>query len=650
MLVQCTLLLLPALLVPTSALYHVAQTHPAASDDNPGTADRPWATVGKAAGVMEAGDRVIVHAGEYREYIEPRNSGRPGSPIVYEAAEGEQVILTGADLITDWQRLEGDRPVYRTPWPHKFIINHVDGKPIYHHPADEEHLRSGRAEQIVVAGQAWDFPQIVLSLDDMTPGTFFPDVDAEVLYLWLPDGSDPADHRIEGSTRSMIFGTNPWRRREGFDYVQARGFTFRYAATFAQRPAVWLLGRHNLVEDCIIEWMSGGGVGVGPEGGILRRCIIRHCGHTGGCAIGRHFLNEDCVWEDNCRKPISRGWDAGGVKICGSHDGVFQRCVFRGNGGPGLWLDIDDSDVVIRSCLFVDNEQHGLFIEISRNIYVINNVFLRNGLRATGFTWSLAGLTLAESRNCVICNNLLVGNWDGLDLREQGPRYLDTPDLGRVPFQNVGHVIIGNVCAFNAGYQLGLWYDSAFFGRHPGETEKYKTEEEHEAAIKRDAPDRWFDPLEQGLVIDRNLYWPGTPEDVARATAPPEVPAAWIPPSPPGTATDLAAAAGPQPEGERPGAPAGDQGGQAAAPALPQPKLFLYGASWRVRHREFTDPASLAEATGFEVHGRVADPGLEALEGGLWRLSRDGLAFRLNVGPRHGLPGVPDPPSPVPQP
>ncbi len=577
------MIVLPLLGSPAAAaVYTVAQNHPGASDNNPGTAEQPWRTISKAAQVLEAGDRAVVHEGTYREYVEPRNSGRPGAPIVYEGAEGEEVVLTGADVITDWERVPGERPIFKVAWPYKFIINHVDGKPIYHHPADDNHLRSGRAEQIIVDGEVWDSPQLVLSHDEMEPGTFFPDVESDTLYVWLPDGSDPNAREIEGSTRGLIFGTNPWRRREGFNYVHARGLTFRYAATFAQRPAVWLLGKGNLVEDCAIEWMSGGGVGVGPEDGILRRCVIRNCGHVGGCARGSNFLNEDCVWEGNCRKPISRGWDAGGVKIARSHHGIFQRCIFRNNGGPGLWLDIDVADVVIRNCLFDGNENHGLFIEISRDIYVMNNAFFRNGLRAEGHTWSIAGLTIAESRHCVVTHNLLAGNLDGIALREQGPRYLDTPDLGEVPFMNVGHVITGNISTTNQGYQLGLWYDSAFFGRHPGDKEKYATEEEFEAAIKREKPDRWFDPLEQGLTIDRNICWAG--------------------------------------EGQ---------------------KLFLYGCPWRVRHQEFTELPALTEATGFEAHGQVVDPGLQEARPGLLVIPRDSDVFKQGFGPRQPIAGFP---------
>jgi len=39
----------------------VAQKHPQASDDGPGTEARPWRTIGRAPAALEPGDRVVVH-------------------------------------------------------------------------------------------------------------------------------------------------------------------------------------------------------------------------------------------------------------------------------------------------------------------------------------------------------------------------------------------------------------------------------------------------------------------------------------------------------------------------------------------------------------------------------------------------------------
>ncbi len=578
---RTVLLLLSALpLTASAATYHVAAGHPLAADAAPGSAAEPWRTIGRAAEALEPGDRVVIHGGTYREHVLPARSGRPGAPITYEAAPGESVVITGADVLTGWESVAGRPGVYRVAWPHEFVINVRDGKPVYHHPDDAEHVRSGRAEQVIVDGAVWDSPQLVLSLDELTPGTFFPDTEGDALYLRLPDDSDPAAHRVEGSTRPLVFGASPWMPGASFDHTTVRGITFRYGASFAQRPAVWLLGTGNTVEDCTVEWMSGGGVGVGPVGGTLRRTVVRHCGHTGGCAGGTDFVNERTVWEGNCRKPISRGWDAGGVKLAVSRHGLFDQCVFRDNGGPGLWFDIDVADVVVRGCLFERNELQGLFVEISRDITIQDNAFFGNGLRANEL-WSVGGLTLAESRHCTVVHNLLVANLDGLALREQGPRYLETEDLGRVAFLNTGHTIAGNVMARNRRYQLGLWYDTAFFGMHPGEREQYASEEAYAEAIRRDEPDRWFDPLLLGLTIDRNLCDPG-----------------------------------------------------------PEGRLYLYGVTWRARGREFADTASFTRATGFEPHGRVEPADLRALGDGRWELPRDSALFAEGFGPRQPIAGL----------
>jgi hypothetical protein len=316
--------------------------------------------------------------------------------------------------------------------------------------------------------------------------------------------------------------------------------------------------------------MAGGGINVS---GTLRRCVVRRCGQCGGGAMGPGFTNEQCTWEDNCWKPIDRGWDAGGYKLCMVDGGVFRRCVFRHNGGPGLWFDIHVRNVLVSESVFADNEGSGLFIEISRDITVRNNLFLRNCATGAGLGyWSNGGIQLGESMNCTLTGNTCVGNKDGITIREQGPRPLDTPDFGTIPYHNAGHVIEGNVSAGNAGYALGLWYDNAFFGWHPAEVEKYPSLEAFDAAMAA-TPDRLYDPTKQSLIIDRNVY-----------------------------------------QGQ-PGQP-----------------LVLYGCDWRPRHRKFDTLAALTEFTGFDAHSQTADPGFEDATAGDFRLRPDGAAARMQAG------------------
>lgn len=84
--------------------YVVNQKHQNASDDNPGTADKPLQTINKAAQLAKAGERVLIYSGIYRKMIEPFNEGAgPGKMISYESAPGEQVIIKGSGILrTDW--------------------------------------------------------------------------------------------------------------------------------------------------------------------------------------------------------------------------------------------------------------------------------------------------------------------------------------------------------------------------------------------------------------------------------------------------------------------------------------------------------------------------------------------------------------------
>lgn len=83
----------------SSNVYHVAQTANA-NDANPGTAEAPFLTLNKAGEVAIAGDTVIVHSGTYRETLKPKNDGTATAPIIFKAAEGENVVISALDEIT----------------------------------------------------------------------------------------------------------------------------------------------------------------------------------------------------------------------------------------------------------------------------------------------------------------------------------------------------------------------------------------------------------------------------------------------------------------------------------------------------------------------------------------------------------------------
>ena len=88
-----------------SKTYHVSKR---GSDTNSGTAWSPFFTISAAAEAARAGDRIIVHEGEYREWVKPRYGGLSNTRrIIYEAAEGEKVVIKGSERIQIWEHVEG---------------------------------------------------------------------------------------------------------------------------------------------------------------------------------------------------------------------------------------------------------------------------------------------------------------------------------------------------------------------------------------------------------------------------------------------------------------------------------------------------------------------------------------------------------------
>jgi len=64
------------------------------NDRNPGSEEKPWRTLQKAAATLSAGDLVTIKPGVYRGELRPQGEGRPGAYIVYAGAKG--AILNGS--------------------------------------------------------------------------------------------------------------------------------------------------------------------------------------------------------------------------------------------------------------------------------------------------------------------------------------------------------------------------------------------------------------------------------------------------------------------------------------------------------------------------------------------------------------------------
>src|SRR5215208_6213927 len=72
------------------------------SDSNAGSLAKPFRSIQRAANAAGPGDTVLVRGGTYRETVRPLRSGTSGSPIKFQAYDGERVTVSGADLVTGW--------------------------------------------------------------------------------------------------------------------------------------------------------------------------------------------------------------------------------------------------------------------------------------------------------------------------------------------------------------------------------------------------------------------------------------------------------------------------------------------------------------------------------------------------------------------
>ena len=413
------------------------------------TGGRQFRTIGEAAQAVAPGDTVLIHTGVYREGISVGTSGTAARPIRFESAPAANVVVTGADRLTGWRKEPGLDPIYSIAWPYTFISG-----PTHTHPDDDYHALIGRAEQVFVQNYAL---HQVLRRDSLSRGDFFADGESKRLYVWSAGGEDLSAVPVEASTRAVL-----WQCRG--DYVTLRGVRFRYAANAAQQGAIQFSGRHDIVQDSIVERTNGNGASFTAGDIAVERCTFQDNGQLGfGAARADRLLLTDCIVRGNNAKDFSRGWEAGGLKIVLSRHPLLDHCRILENRGAGVWFDIGNEDAEVRHCLIADNEDAGIFYEISFGLYAHDNVIVGNGLADTPGSWGAqAGICLSSSPGCRIEHNLLVANREGFAFREQGRT---TPRLGAPPgtpeeaVWNHDETVQHNVIASNRDAQTWGWFD-----------------------------------------------------------------------------------------------------------------------------------------------------------------------------------------------
>jgi len=281
--------------------FHVAVT---GSDLADGTKAHPFRTISKAAQVAETGDKVIVHEGEYREWVKPEHSGYSNiSRITYEAAEGEKVVIKGSERIQGWEPVEGT--VWKVTLPNTFFGDYNPYKEIlsgdwfmytpgiYRHPgevylngvsfyeADSLDDVKNPVVRTGVQGLRWFKSDELILHPERTIYQWFCETNDETTTIYANfQGADPNKELVEINVRKCCF----YPEKSGMNYITVRGFEMAQAASpwtppTADQPGLlgvnWSKGW--IIENNIIHDAKCSGISIGKEASTGHNlCTRRH--------------------------------------------------------------------------------------------------------------------------------------------------------------------------------------------------------------------------------------------------------------------------------------------------------------------------------------------------------------------------------------
>lgn len=423
--------------------YHVSQTHPNASDDNPGTLDQPFKTINRAAQVLRPGEKVLIHPGVYRETVMPARGGAgPDQMIAYEAAPGAKVIVTGGETVTTpwgpskagngavmslklWQtslrsvmEMEGDSP---------FSVLNASEADIDIMPWAEQW--KGMVPYTLLRGMVFQNGRRLTQLahyDDLfkVEGAFWVDRTSGTLHIHPFDRADPNEARMEVTARQQLF-----RPREvGLSFIKVKGLIFERAGNGFPRIGVGAVyvngGDHWIIEDNIVRQINSVGIEIGarvtervvssdaenqrvndhPGGMIVRNNEIYQCG-TG--AIQGHNVRNGLLennhlyhigWQD-----AEYYWECAAVKLL-INEGtlVVGNVIHDVEAACAVWLDWDNRNSRIAKNVIYDiypASGGALYVEASKSPNMIDHNIL----------WNVAGLGISvyDSDRTLVSHNLI---------------------------------------------------------------------------------------------------------------------------------------------------------------------------------------------------------------------------------------------------
>jgi hypothetical protein len=442
--------------------YYVAKN---GSDFNPGTADKPFLTISKAAYVAKPGDVITVHEGVYREWVNPKFGGTSSQRIIYQAAEGENVVITGAEVITDWVK-DGD--IWKTVIDNKFFGSFNPYNEALYGDWLFTRDRVFHLGEVYLNGHAMYEAVSVDAVREpvMSKTSFEPEFSVYAWYAEVDDntttiyanfhGEDPTKGNVEINVRRFCF----WPENPGRNYITVRGFTMKQAATQWAPPTALqegLIGPHWskgwIIENNTISDSKCCGISLGKEEStghnewthiftkmghqreqevifravnkgwnkdnigshVVRNNHIYNCGQAGivghlGCVFS--LVENNHIHHIRYKREFE-GAEVGGIKFHAAIDTIIRNNVIH-DSFRGVWLDWQAQGTRVSNNIMFGNDSEDILVEVSHGPTMVDHNML---LSDHSFK------TLSHS--CALVHNLVAGTLSiGKELNRHTPYHV----------------------------------------------------------------------------------------------------------------------------------------------------------------------------------------------------------------------------------
>jgi hypothetical protein len=331
---------------------HVAKN---GNDANAGTQASPYLTIGKAANVSVAGDVIIIHAGTYREFVNPPRGGTSDAVrITYKSGAGEQVFIKGSEVVNTWVNVGGN--VWKKDLPVSFfngynpytlnVSGFFQNYGQWHHRGDV-YLNNGVLDERQTIGEV-----------NTTANTWFTSTAGTTTSITANFGSaNPNTQLTEINARESIFFTTAIN----VDYITIDGLRFLHAAPNWQAPNTSItpgpsfishigavgskMGKAWIVQNCEVQYSKTAGImfGESPDDlanfsnvtafgdHIIRNNTVTRCGEYG--IVGQRCLSRSHILSNRVEKINYRnefgGYETAGIKCWGTSDILIENNLVR---------------------------------------------------------------------------------------------------------------------------------------------------------------------------------------------------------------------------------------------------------------------------------------------------------------------------------